>query len=163
MSLYEHVLITRQDLTGQQVESLTEELSKIIADNDGKVLKSEQWGLRPLAYRVKKNRKGHYVMLHIDAPSAAVAEMERQIRINEDIIRHLTLRMDELEEGESVIMRNKSSRDERGDRPRFNDNQRGDRKPETTGNASAASTPSAESAPEAKTEDTADKTSEEKE
>ena len=153
MSLYEHIFITRQDLTSQQVETLTEELSKVISDNDGTILKSEQWGLRALAYRIKKNRKGHYVMMHIDAPSAAVTEMERIIRINEDIIRHLTLRMDELEEDESVVMRNKSSRDERGDRPRFNDRSRfGDDKKPKTESAEAPAAPKAEDA------DTATKT-----
>ncbi|WP_041040939.1 30S ribosomal protein S6 [Paramagnetospirillum magnetotacticum] len=114
MSLYECVFIARQDISTPQVEALTDELSNIIAQGGGSVSKKEYWGLRNIAYRVKKNRKGHYVLLNIDAPSAAVKEMERQMSINEDVLRTLTIRVEELEEGPSAMMQSKS----RDDRPR---------------------------------------------
>lgn len=118
MALYEHVFIARQDVSATQVENITAEFSKIIEDNEGKVAKSEYWGLKGLAYRIKKNRKGHYVMLHLDAPHAAVAEMERQVRLNEDILRYMTVRVEELEEGQSVVLRSKAEKDHRrGPRP----------------------------------------------
>ena len=116
MPLYEHVFIARQDVTAQQVESLTESFSNVITENGGKVAKTEYWGLRNLTYRMKKNRKGHYVMLNLDAPPAAVAEMERQMGIHEDVVRHLTVRVDELEEGPSVVMQNRANREERARR-----------------------------------------------
>ncbi|CAA7613699.1 30S ribosomal protein S6 [Magnetospirillum sp. SS-4] len=131
MSLYECVFIARQDISAQQVETLTAELTNILAQGGGSVSKTEYWGLRNIAYRVKKNRKGHYVLLNIDAPSAAVKEMERQMSINEDVLRTLTIRVEELEEGPSAMMQSKNSRDERPrrgdgeDRPRRED--RGDR------------------------------------
>jgi small subunit ribosomal protein S6 len=117
MPLYEHVFLARQDLAQAQVDALAENATKIIADNGGKVVKTENWGLRGLAYRIAKNRKAHYVMLDIDAPAPALAELERQTGINEDIIRYMTIRVDELENGPSAMMR-KSDRDrgERGDR-----------------------------------------------
>lgn len=114
MSLYECVFIARQDISTPQVEALTEELSNIITQGGGSVSKKEYWGLRNIAYRVKKNRKGHYVLMNIDAPSAAVKEMERQMSINEDVLRTLTIRVEELEEGPSAMMQSKS----RDDRPR---------------------------------------------
>lgn len=118
MALYEHVFIARQDVSATQVENITADFSKIIEDNEGKVAKSEYWGLKGLAYRIKKNRKGHYVMLHLDAPHAAVAEMERQVRLNEDILRYMTVRVEELEEGQSVVLRSKAEKDHRrGPRP----------------------------------------------
>ena len=118
MAFYEHVFIARQDVSATQVENITADFSKIIEDNEGKVAKSEYWGLKGLAYRIKKNRKGHYVMLHLDAPHAAVAEMERQVRLNEDILRYMTVRVDELEEGQSVVLRSKAEKDHRrGPRP----------------------------------------------
>lgn len=116
MAFYEHVLIARQDVSSAQVETLVEDLTKIIGDNGGSIVKTEYWGLRNLAYRIQKNRKGHYVLLHIDAPHAAVAEMERNLRINEDIIRTLTLRKDELPEGPSIMMQVKAAREERARR-----------------------------------------------
>ncbi|RAU22206.1 30S ribosomal protein S6 [Paramagnetospirillum kuznetsovii] len=131
MSLYECVFIARQDISAQQVETLTADMTNIITQGGGAVSKTEYWGLRNIAYRVKKNRKGHYVLLNIDAPSAAVKEMERQMSINEDVLRTLTLRVEELEEGPSAMMQSKNSRDERPrrgdgeDRPRRED--RGDR------------------------------------
>jgi small subunit ribosomal protein S6 len=129
MALYEHVFLARQDLAQAQVDTLAETATKIIEDNKGKVVKTESWGLRSLAYKIAKNRKAHYVMLEIDAPAGVVAELERQTQINEDIIRYMTVKVDTLEEGPSVMMR-KSDRDRerrgdregRGDRP-----DRGDR------------------------------------
>ena len=111
MALYEHVFLARQDLAQAQVDQLAEAATKIIEDNQGKVVKTETWGLRNLAYRVKKNRKAHYVMLDIDAPAGAVAELERQTAINEDVIRYMTVRVDAHEQGPSVMMR-KSERSE---------------------------------------------------
>ena len=92
MALYEHVFLARQDLAQAQVDALTETATRIIEDNGGKIVKAETWGLRGLAYRIAKNRKAHYVMMEIDSPSAAIVEMERQIAINEDIIRYMTVR-----------------------------------------------------------------------
>lgn len=119
MALYEHVFLARQDLAQAQVDQLAETATKIIEDNQGKVVKTETWGLRNLAYRVKKNRKAHYVMLDIDAPAGAVAELERQTAINEDVIRYMTVRVDEHEQGPSVMMRKgdrEGRRRERGER-----------------------------------------------
>ncbi|MCA1748841.1 MAG: 30S ribosomal protein S6 [Parasphingopyxis sp.] len=105
MALYEHVFLARQDLAQAQVDSLAEEATKIIEANDGKVTQTETWGLKSLAYPIQKNRKAHYVMLHVDGPGSLVQELERQTRINEDIIRFLTIRVDEHEEGPSIMMR----------------------------------------------------------
>ncbi len=128
MPLYEHVFLARQDLAQAQVDALAENATKIIADNGGKVVKTETWGLRGLAYRIAKNRKAHYVMLDIDAPAAALAELERQTGINEDVIRFMTIRVDELEQGPSVMMRKGDrERGERGDRGPRGDGDRGDR------------------------------------
>ena len=130
MPLYESVFIARQDIAGAQVEALADQFSTLIEQNGGSVTKKEHWGLRNLAYRIKKNRKGHYVLFNIDAPAPAVEEMERNMRINEDVIRFLTVRVDELEEEPSVVMRNRNSRDDRGPRGRgggrFRDGPRGD-------------------------------------
>ena len=115
MALYEHVFLARQDLAQAQVDALAETATKIIEDNGGKVVKTETWGLRSLAYRIAKNRKAHYVMLEIDAPGDVVAELERQTQINEDVIRFMTVKVDAHEEGPTVMMR-KSERSERGDR-----------------------------------------------
>ena len=125
MPLYEHVFLARQDLAQAQVDALAENASKIITDHKGKVTKTETWGLRGLAYRIAKNRKAHYVMLELDAPAAAVAELERQTGINEDIIRFMTIRIDEAEAGPSAMMRRQERDRERGDRPDRGD--RGDR------------------------------------
>ena len=111
MPLYEHVFLARQDLAQAQVDALAENATKIITDNGGKVVKTETWGLRSLAYRIAKNRKAHYVALDLDAPAAAIAELERQSNINEDVIRFLTIRVDEHEKGPSAMMR-------RGDKER---------------------------------------------
>ncbi len=115
MPYYESVLIARQDLSQQQAEGLGEQFTAVINDNGGKVAKNEYWGLRSLAYRIKKNRKGHYLQLTIDAPAPAIHEMERQMHLNEDLLRHLTIRTDELDLEPSVMMQVRSSRD---DRPR---------------------------------------------
>ena len=123
MPLYEHVFLARQDLAQAQVDALAENATKIITDNGGSVAKTESWGLRGLAYRIAKNRKAHYVMLDIDAPAAAVAELERQTGINEDIIRFMTIRVDAHEKGPSAMMRRQERDRERG--PRGDD--RGDR------------------------------------
>jgi small subunit ribosomal protein S6 len=112
MALYEHVFLARQDLAQAQVDALAEAATKIIEDNQGKVVKTETWGLRSLAYKIAKNRKAHYVMLEIDGPGTIIAELERQNSINEDVIRYMTVRVDELENGPSVMMR-KSDRDGR--------------------------------------------------
>ena len=112
MSFYEHVFLARQDLTTAQVETLTEGFTKVLVEGKGQVANSEYWGLRTLAYRIAKNRKAHYVMLNIDAPAAAVAEMERQVGLNEDIIRSMTIRVDALATEPSAMTR----RNERSDR-----------------------------------------------
>lgn len=128
MALYEHVFIARQDVSNTQVESISADFSKIIEENGGKVAKNEYWGLKTLAYRIKKNRKGHYVLMNLDAPHAAVAEMERQARLNEDILRFMTVRVEELEEGPSIVLRAKADKENRrGPRP-DNRGPRGDRK-----------------------------------
>lgn len=113
MPLYEHVFLSRPDISTQQVDQLVETYKTVITENGGKIGKTEYWGLRPIAFRMKKNRKAHYTLMNIDAPHAAVAEMERQMRINEDIIRHLTIRVDELEEAPSAMMRRDDRRDDR--------------------------------------------------
>ena len=116
MPLYEHVFLARQDASPQQVEELTSQMTGIVQQLGGKVTKTENWGVRSLTYRINKNRKAHFVLLNIDAPSAAIAEIERQERISEDVIRYLSVRVEELEEGPSAMMR-KADRDrERDDR-----------------------------------------------
>lgn len=121
MPCYESVFIARQDISAAQAEGLTETFSQIISNNGGNVVGVESWGLRSIAYRIKKNRKGHYVLMNIDAPAPALHEMERQMRIHEDVLRNMTIRVDGFEEGPSAMLRNK----DRDDRPRRND--RGDR------------------------------------
>ena len=129
MPLYESVFIARQDIASTQVDTLGEQFTKIVEGLNGKVTKREYWGLRNLAYRIKKNRKGHYVLLNIDAPAPAVAEMERNMRINEDVLRYLTIRVEELEAGPSAMMR-RTERDERDrDRDRGPRRGYGDRDP----------------------------------
>jgi small subunit ribosomal protein S6 len=125
---YECVFITRQDISAPQVEALTDHFTKVVGDNGGTVVKREYWGLRGLAYRIRKNRKGHYTLLNIDAPAPAVHEMERQMRLNEDIVRQLTVRVESLQEGPSAMMQSRTSRDERPRRDeRFRDGSREDR------------------------------------
>ena len=115
MPLYEHVFLARQDASAQQVEEFTTQITGVIEGLGGKVTKAENWGVRSLTYRMNKNRKAHFMMLNIDGPAAVVAEIERQERISEDIIRYLTVRVEELEEGPSAMMRKaERDRDERG-------------------------------------------------
>ena len=118
MPLYEHVYLARQDASAQQVEELTAQLTGVIEQMGGKVAKMEYWGVKSLSFRISKNRKAHMTLMNIDAPSAALAEIERQERINEDVLRYLTIRVDELEEGPSAMMRKVDrdrERDERRD------------------------------------------------
>lgn len=124
MPLYEHVYLARQDLSAQQVEELTTQLSGVVGQLGGTVAKTEYWGVKSLSYRIRKNRKAHMTLLNIDAPAAAINEIERQERINEDVLRYLTVRVESHEEGPSAMMR-KSDRDERrGDRFRDRDRER---------------------------------------
>lgn len=116
MPLYENVFIARQDVSSQQVETMTEGFTKLVTDNGGSVAKTEYWGVRGLTYRIKKNRKGHYVLMNLDAPSDAVKELERNLLLHEDIIRYMTVRVDELEEGPSVMMQSRGGRGGRGGR-----------------------------------------------
>ena len=117
MALYEHIYLARQDVSPQQVEEMTNALTAVLVEGGGKVTKNEYWGLKSLSYRIKKNRKAHYSLLNIDAPAPAVAEMERQMRINEDILRFMTVRVDELEEGPSAMLQKRDRDDDRSDRP----------------------------------------------
>lgn len=117
MAFYESVFIARQDISAQQVEALTESFSTLLKDNGGSVAKTEYWGLRTLTYRIKKNRKGHYVLLNIDGPAAALKELERNFRLNEDVLRYMSVRVEQLEEGPSAMLQSKGDRGEgRGDR-----------------------------------------------
>jgi small subunit ribosomal protein S6 len=114
MPLYESVVIARQDIATTQVDTLADELTNILTEGGGKVTKRESWGLRSLTYRIKKNRKGHYVLFNIDAPPAAINEYERRMRINEDVLRYLTVRVEAHEEGPSAVILNKDRPAERG-------------------------------------------------
>jgi small subunit ribosomal protein S6 len=116
MPLYEHVLIARQDISTAEVDSITEGLQSFVEDNGGKVAKVEYWGLRSMAYRMNKNRKGHYALLNIEAPAEVVQEMERKLRINEDVLRTLTIRVDEFSEDPSPILVKREERKRRNDR-----------------------------------------------
>jgi small subunit ribosomal protein S6 len=117
MPLYEHIFMARQDVTPQQVETMVDQYKGVIEQNGGTVEKTEMWGVKSLAYRIKKNRKAHFTMFNLNAPAPAVAEMERQMRINEDILRFMTIKVEELETEPSVMMQ-KRDRDERKDRER---------------------------------------------
>ena len=116
MPLYESVFIARQDVSSAQAEQLAADFSEIITNMGGEIKKTEFWGLRSLAYKIKKNRKGHYVLLHIDAPTEAITEMERLMRLNEDVLRYISLRLEEIPEGPSAIVLAKTERTERGGR-----------------------------------------------
>ena len=118
MALYEHIYLARQDVSPQQVEEMTNQFTEVLGQGGGKVTKNEYWGLKSLSYRIKKNRKAHYSLLNIDAPAPAVAEMERQMRINEDILRFMTVRVDELEEGPSAMLQSRHRDREGGGRDR---------------------------------------------
>ena len=122
MPLYEHVMIARQDLSSTPAEGLIEHFSAVITDNGGTVVGTEYWGVKTMAYKINKNRKGHYAFLRTDAPSAAVQEMERLARLHDDVMRVLTIRVDAHEEGPSSQMQKRDERSDRGDRP-----DRGDR------------------------------------
>lgn len=113
MPLYEHVFIARQDAAQAQVDQLTEQVKGIVEQGGGKVTKVEPWGLRSLTYKIKKNRKGHYVHMNFDSPWAPVAEVERQLRLNEDVIRYLTVRVEELDDNPSAGMLAKQAKERR--------------------------------------------------
>ncbi len=158
MAYYESVFIARQDISATQAEGLADTFAKVVTDGGGKVAKREIWGLRQLAYRIKKNRKGHYILFNFDAPSGAIEEMERQMRLHEDVLRHMTIKVDEPEEGPSIIMRNRE-RGERGDRGDRGDrggrNDRGDRpRPSSSRDRDANNSPA--KPPEAAAEKTED-------
>ena len=116
MRSYEHTLIARQDLSAQQAQALGETFGNLVVEQGGEVTKSEYWGLRNLSYRIRKNRKGHYLHLNVRAPAAAIEELERQERISDDVIRYLTVKVDELDEKPSILMQVRSSREERSRR-----------------------------------------------
>ena len=128
MPLYENVFIARQDITPAQVDGLIETFEKVITDGGGSVSDKEKWGLKTLAYKIKKNRKGHYTLMHISSSAEAIHEMERQMRINEDVLRYISIRVDEFEDGPSAMMR---SRD-REERPRRNREDRAAREDDPT-------------------------------
>ncbi|ANC91699.1 small subunit ribosomal protein S6 [Azospirillum lipoferum] len=141
MALYECVLIARQDISAAQAEQLSEQFAQIVRDNGGTIAKSEYWGLKTLTYKIKKNRKGHYTLFNIDAPAAAVAEMERNMSISEDVLRFMTVRVDALDANPSAMMQSRNERSERGERGdrgprRFDD--RGPRPPRRQENVAAA-------------------------
>lgn len=122
MALYEHVFLARQDLSSQQVDALVEQYKGVIEENGGKIGRVENWGLKSLAYRVKKNRKAYFTLMDLDAPAEAVKEMERQMGLSEDVLRFMTVRVEEHEEGVSAMMQRRDDRGDRGDRgPRRDD------------------------------------------
>jgi small subunit ribosomal protein S6 len=130
MPLYEHVFLTRQDASAQQVEELTSQFKGVIEQLGGKVAKTEQWGVKSLSYRLRKNRKAHFTLLNVDGPASALSEVERQERLSEEILRYLTIRVEEHEEGPSAMMRKVDrdrERDERGFGFRDRDRDRGPR------------------------------------
>ena len=129
MALYEHIYLARQDISAQQVEALTEQFKKVVTGLGGSFEKTEYWGVKSLAYRIKKNRKAHFSLFNINAPHAAIAEMERQMGLSEDVLRFMTLRVEALEEGPSAMMRKRDDDGERGDRrgPRGDRPDRGER------------------------------------
>lgn len=151
MALYEHVVVTRPDISPQQVDALVEDITKIVTEGKGKIGKTEYWGLRNLAYPIKKSRKAHYSLLNIEGPGNLIAEIERKHRINEDVLRFLTVKVEEFSAEPSPVIARKDREDrggrdgggfggggfgDRGDRPRRDfgdrpprDNDRGDRPP----------------------------------
>lgn len=125
MALYEHIFLARQDLSSQAVEELADHFKSVIETNGGSVGRTEAWGLKSLQYRINKNRKAHFTLMDVDAPGPAIHELERQMRIHEDVLRYMTVRVEKHEEGPSAMLRRNSERDDRrGDRP-----DRGDRRP----------------------------------
>jgi small subunit ribosomal protein S6 len=143
MPYYETVFIARQDISAAQVEALAETFTTLVGEHGGQVAKREYWGLRNISYRIKKNRKGHYMLFNLDAPPAAVSELERNMRINEDVIRYLTVRVEALEEGPSAVMQNRGRGDDRdrdrdrGDRGDRGRRSYGDREPRESAPAQA--------------------------
>ncbi|MCF4098082.1 30S ribosomal protein S6 [Maritalea mediterranea] len=120
MPLYEHIFLARQDISTSQVEELTQTVTDLFAANGGTVSKTEYWGLKSMTFRINKNRKAHYTLLNVEAPATAIAEVERQLRFNEDLLRYMTVRVDELEEGPSPMMQKRDDRnDRRGGGRRF--------------------------------------------
>ena len=145
MPLYENVFIARQDISGAQVDQLADGFTQLIAEQGGQVKKREYWGLRNLAYRMNKNRKGHYILFNIEAPPAAIAELERTMRINEDVLRYLTLRIEKIDENPSPIMQSRGSRE---DRPRRDRDRYGEpREGRDSGDRSGGERPRAEAPP----------------
>ena len=122
MVLYEHVFIARQDLSNAQAEGLIEHFGQVLSDNGGSVVEFEYWGLKTMAYKINKNRKGHYAYVRSDAPAAAVQEMERLMRLHDDVMRVLTIKVDKHEEGPSAVVQSKNQRDDRGPRRPRRDN-----------------------------------------
>lgn len=147
MRLYESVFIARQDISSQQVESMADEFAGIITNAGGKIHKREYWGLRSLAYRIKKNRKGHYIMFNLETDGATLKEYERIMGLNEDVLRFLNIRIEEVDEAPSIIMQNKGERGDRGDRSDRGD--RGDRGSRPPRQEAAAEAKPAEAAAEA--------------
>jgi small subunit ribosomal protein S6 len=134
MTCYECVYIARQELTAAQTEQLSDDLALIVTRNLGEVKNREYWGLKNLAYKIRKNRKGHYTLFHIESPSDTIVELERNMGLNEDILRYLTIKLDEIPEGQSVMMNAKSERGDRVRKPeRFGERNSGDDNYEDSG------------------------------
>ncbi|PPR61091.1 MAG: 30S ribosomal protein S6 [Alphaproteobacteria bacterium MarineAlpha4_Bin2] len=148
MPLYESVLVARQDISAGQVDTLADDMEKIITDAGGSVARREYWGLRSLAYRMKKNRKGHYVMFNLDAPSKAIQEMERNLRLHEDVLRYMTIRIEELRVEPSPMAHGKGDRDRAERRGRDSDageSSEGDDDSAQAGDTGTSDTPAEES------------------
>ena len=164
MRLYESVFIARQDISSQQVESIADEFAGIITNAGGKIHKREYWGLRSLAYRIKKNRKGHYIMFNLETDGATLKEYERIMGLNEDVIRFLNIRIEEVDEAPSIIMQNKGERGDRSERGERGDRgerrERGDRGSRPPRQEAAAEAKPAEAAAEAETAPTTDSSEE---
>ena len=141
MPLYEHVYMARQDVTAQQVDEMTAQYKNVIEQMGGKVTKTEYWGVKSLAYRIRKNRKAHFTLLNLDAPPAALAEIERQERLNEEVLRYLTIRVDTHEDGPSAMMR-------KADRDRDREERRGERRRDREPRGAREDTDEAESTEE---------------
>ena len=151
MPYYESVFIARPDISTAQVDALTESLTSIVGENGGTVTKNEYWGLKNLAYRIKKNRKGHYTLMNIDAPAGAIGELERNMRISEDVLRYMTIRVDELDENPSIMLTSRGPRDNR-DRGRDRNQGHEPHPAAEAGDDKPADKPTTESTPETATE-----------